>query len=254
MISNITNSLPALLKHIKDTGQAEDLNKLSWNLVEAIKFYQSILPKDKAMSCLKHFHLDVTFKLNESHREALNSLCITLDTHPFLKDFDYIIDTKNGELTVRSNYENLAVFSLIMIGSIKNLPDISEKKNKSIFVSLAYHFISYCINNGYKVCETECLKILEDYNEGFDKEWFEEVTLSPTSDKAVGTIHFIGIALKKEILTIFEKYSYVKFTYNEENASFIISMKSNDWDDFWSSAPKWLVDEFMTEENRVDVR
>ena len=243
-----------MLKHMKETGQAADMNKLSWDLVEAIKFYQAILPKDKAMSCLKHFHLDVMFKLNEEHKKALNSFCITLDTHPFLKDFDYIIDNENGVLTIRSNYENLAIFSLIMIGSIKNLPDIYEKKNKSIFVSLAYHFITYCIRNGYNVCETDCVKVLEDYNEGFDKEWFDEVAVSPTSDKAVGTIHFIGIEMKKEILSIFEKYSYVKFTYNEENASFIISMKSNDWDDFWSNAPKWLKDEFMPEENKKDVR
>lgn len=254
MISNITNSLPALLKHMKDTGHAENASKLSFSLVEAIKFYQSILPVDKAMSCLKHLHIDVSFKLNKDHRDALSSFCITLDTHPFLKDFDYIQDVENGVLTIRSNYENLAIFSLLMIGSIKNLPDREEKKNKSVFVSLAYHFITYCINNGYNVCETEMVKLLEDYNEGFDSEWFDSVSLTPTSDKAVGTIHFIGIELKKEILAIFEKYSYVKFTYNEDNASFIISMKSNDWDDFWSNAPKWLIDEFKTEDEKIDVR
>ena len=83
---------------------------------------------------------------------------------------------------------------------------------------------------------------------------FRSISFIPTSESAVGTIRFIGIDLNKDIMAIFEKYRQVRFTYNEENASFIISMRSEDWDDFWANAPQYLKSEFCEEaERQMDI-
>ena len=105
--------------------------------------------------------------------------------------------------------------------------------------------MEYCLNNDYRVCRDTDLEILSNYNEGFDEMMFESISIVPTSDIYIGTFHFVGIEMGPYILNIFENYKNVKFSYNKENASFIITMDSNDWDDFWSKAPDFLKNEFQ---------
>lgn len=254
MISNITNALPALLKKMQDREEVVNPNELTFSLVETIKFYQSILPKDKSMACLKHMFIDCEFVFNEKYAAALKDFTITLDTHPFLKNFDYDVNLEEGSLIIRSSYQELAIFSLVILGAVKNIVPEIDVKNKSIFVSLVYHFIKYCIENGYNVCEVEDLKMLEIFNAGFDTEALKAVKLMPTQEDSYGTIHFIGIDLNKDILVIFEKYNDVKFTYNQEDASFIISMRSSDWNDFWLNAPQYLKNEFVHQSKKDNLR
>ncbi len=254
MISNITNALPALLKKMQDRDESVNPNELSFSLVETIKFYQSILPKDKSMACLKHMYIDCEFVFNDEYAKALTNFTITLDTHPFLKSFDYEVDFENGGLIIRSSYQNLAIFSMMILGSVKNIAPEIDVKNQSIFVSLVYHFIKYCIDNGYNVCSIDDLKMLEQYNSGFDEKALKMVRLTPTQEDSFGTIHFIGIDFNKDILCIFEKYEDVKFTYNQEDASFIITMRSSNWNDFWSNAPQYLKDEFIHQNKKDDLR
>jgi len=242
MISNITNALPALLKRL----ETKDENiKMNFDLVEMLNFYSSILPKEKSSYGLRHIFLDCMFKLKDESYDIVNGLQITLDTMPFLKEFEYVIDNDNKVLIIRSNLEELSIFALIMISSIKNLPSVEYKP--SIFISLAMHYLKFCIESGYKVCPIDDVEILEKYNGDFDKMMFESIAFIPTSEAFIGTIHFIGIDLNKDIMKIFEKYKFIKFTYNEENASFIISMKSEDWNDFWNDAPQYLKTEFGEE-------
>ena len=243
MISNITNALPALLKRLK----TKDENiKMNFDLVEMLNFYGSILPKSKSSFGLKHIFLDCIFRFKDESFDIAEGLQISIDTLPFLKEFEYIIDDENNALIIRSNMEELSIFSLIMITSIRNLPE-NEVKNHSIFITLAMHYLKFCLECGYNVCTLDDIGVLERYNEGFDNKVFESIGFIPTSERFIGTIHFIGIDLNKDIMKIFEKYKFIKFTYNEENASFIISMKSEDWDDFWNEAPQYLKTEFNDE-------
>lgn len=249
MISNITNNLPSMLKKMQ---AQEDIRGAEFDLVESLKFFKSILPKNKEQDGLKHIYFDCIFKLKEKYFDLISNFSLSIDSLEFLKDFYYEIDPDKGRILIRSNLEELAILSMILIGSIKELhPD---HQNKGIFISLSQHFLTYCLNNGYEICKSEDLSILEKYNEGYDKEVFEDIVFVPTSDDDIGTIHFVGIEFNKDILTIFENYKNIKFTYNPENASFIISMRSNDWDNFWESAPQYLKDEFMTnEQSRVNL-
>lgn len=249
MISNITNALPVLLKRMRDGEEQKDLK---FNLLESLNFYDSILPRSKSSAGLKHIFLDCIFQLKDEYRDLINTFQISLDTLPFLKDFEYITDADNNVIVIRSNCEELSIFALTMLGAIKNLPQ--DNKNRSIFISLAFHYLKYCYDSGYKPCSITDIGLLEKYNDGFDKEVFKTIGFAATDEFAVGTIHFVGIDLNKDILKIFEDYKDVKFTFNEENASFIVSMKARDWDDFWKSAPKYLKDEFGPEEaSKVDV-
>lgn len=236
MISNITNALPVFLKKIKTND--EELDREPFNLIESFKFYGSIFPKEAGLVALKHLYFDVIFKLNEDKMDLLKSFYITIDTLEFLKEFKYIINEEDGIIVIRSNMEEFAILSLILVGSIRSLKP--ENSNKSIFISACSAFLEYCLNNDYKVCKETDLELLEEYNKGFNEEVFESIHLSPTPDIYMGSFHFIGIELNKDVLKIFEKYKNVKFTYNNENASFVITMASQDWDDFWASAPEYL--------------
>lgn len=249
MISNIANNLPSILKRMTEQ---EKIQGAEFDLIESLKFYKSILPKSKENEGIKHIYLDCIFELKEAHFADLNNFNLSIDSIEFLKDFYYEINTSKGMILIRSNLEELAILSMILIGSIKELNP--EHKNKGIFISLAEHFLTFCLNNGYEICKSEDLAFLEKYNDGFDKEFFKNIFFNPTSDTNIGTMHFIGIEFNKDILIIFEKYKNVKFTYNSENASFIISMRSNDWDDFWENAPQYLKDEFISnEQNRINL-
>lgn len=248
MISNITNTLPALLKQMQKN---EQMKNPEFSLIDSITFYKSILPRKKEMDFLKHLHLDCIFQVKEEYYDIISNFNLTIDSIEFLKDFYYEASSENGLILIRSNYEELAILSMILIGSIKELNP--EFKNRGIFISLAQHFLTFCLNNGYDICKSEDLAILERYNDGFDKEIFESIVIVPTPEANVGTIHFVGIEFNKDILKIFEEYKNVKFTYNEENASFIITMNASDWDKFWSESPQYLKDEFMTDENPVRI-
>ena len=46
MISNLTNTLPTLLKHMQNN---EQMKNPEFNLIDSINFYKSILPKKKEM-------------------------------------------------------------------------------------------------------------------------------------------------------------------------------------------------------------
>lgn len=255
MISNISNTLPNLLKKMKDNNSDLNPNGLKYNTIDTINFFNSILPNKKTMNCLKHMYLDCLFVLNDEYKNACNSFAITLDTNEFLKDFNYEIYKDDGIIIIRGNYEDLAILSLILIGSIKNLKNEIKTPNQSIFISLAFHFMKFCLDNGYKVCESSDIKYLEDYNQGFDKKMFKSIAFSPTPENKIGTIHFVGIELNNDILSIFEKYKNVKFTYNNENASYIITMAANYWDDFWNNAPQYLKNEFSdSSTQKIDVR
>jgi hypothetical protein len=243
MISNITNNLPSMLKQMSN-GEAP--KAIDFDLIETMKFFKSILPKKKEQEGLKHIYFDCIFELKEKYFESITSFNLSIDSIEFLKDFYYEIDSERGRILIRSNLEELAILSMILIGSIKELKP--DHQNQGIFISLAQHFLTYCLNNDYEICKSEDLGILEKYNDGFDKEVFEKITFIPTDEEDVGTIHFVGIEFNKDILCIFERYKNVKFTYNEENFSFIISMRSNDWDDFWENSPQYLKDEFMVDE------
>ena len=234
-----------MLKRMKENG-SKDV-KLKFDLIDTLNFYASILPAKKDMYGLKHIFFDCIFKLKPEYAELLKNFTITLDTFPFLKEFEYILSIEDNMLVIRSNMEELSIFSLILVGSIKTLP--IEVKNRGIFISLAMHYLKFCLNSGYKVCDVKDIEALENYNEGFDKEMFETIAFLPTDERFIGTIHFIGIDLNKDILKIFEDYKDVKFTYNEENASFIISMKASYWDDFWKNAPEYLKNEFGDEQD-----
>ena len=248
MISNITNALPALVKRLKEHDKSI---KPEFNLIDMLKFYESILPRSKSSAGLRHIFLDCKFIFKEEFEDVLTNFQITLDTLPFLKEFEYIIDKENRTIIIRSNMEELSIFSLIILGSLKNLPN--DVNNKSIFISLAESYLKFCLKSSYNVCEREDIEILETYNKGWNEDFLDSVSFSPTSAMHIGTIHFIGIDLNKDILKIFEQYKNVRFTFNEENASFIISMHSSDWDDFWKDAPKYLKDEFSEEEAKIDV-
>lgn len=236
MISNITNALPVFLKKIK-TNEG-DLEREPFNLIESFKFYGSIFPKSAGLVALKHLYFDIIFKLKEDKIDLLKTFIITIDTIEFLKEFKYVIDEENGIIVIRSNMEEFAILSLILIGSIKSLKP--ENANKSIFISACSIFLEYCLNHDYKVCKDSDLALLDEYNAGFDEEVFEGVHLVPTPDTYVASFHFIGIEFNKDILKIFEKYKNVKFSFNHENASFVITMASQDWDDFWENAPEYL--------------
>ena len=243
MISNITNALPIFLKNIKNHGEGSS-ERESFNLVESLKFYNSIFPKDtKGLVGLKHLYFDIIFKLKEDKLDLLKNFFITIDTLDFLKEFKYILDDENGLIIMRGNIEEFGILSLILIGSIRELQP--NEANKSIFISACRMFLEYCLNNDYKVCKETDLELLEEYNKGFDEMMFDSISVAPTPDVYVGTFHFVGIEMGSYILTIFEKYKNVKFSYNKENASFIITMDSNDWDDFWSKAPDFLKNEFQ---------
>lgn len=249
MISNITNALPVLLKRIRDN---EDRKELKFNLSESLNFYDSILPRSKTSYGLKHIYLDCIFRLRDKYRSLISSFQFTIDTQPFIKDFEYITDEDNNLVVIRGNCEEFSIFALTILAAIKNLPQ--DKKNKGIFISLAFHYLKYCYDSGYKPCSIDDIRLLEKYNEGFDEEVFDSIGFAATDERAVGTIHFVGIDLNKDILKIFENYKDIQFTYNEENASFIISMRARDWDDFWKDAPKYLKDEFGPEEaSKVDI-
>ena len=69
------------------------------------------------MACLKHMYIDCEFVFNDEYAKALTNFTITLDTHPFLKSFDYEVDFENGGLIIRSSYQNLAIFSMMILGS-----------------------------------------------------------------------------------------------------------------------------------------
>lgn len=104
MICNISNALPAIVKSMKEGNAPTE-----YNPVETMKFFRSILPVKKGDQCLKHMHLDCIFEFNEN----VPPLTITLDTLPFLKDFDYIQNEKF--LLIRGSYEDLAVLSLLLV-------------------------------------------------------------------------------------------------------------------------------------------
>lgn len=239
MISNITNALPVFLKNIQNNSSENDI--APFNLIESLKFYNSLFPKNSGLIGLKHLYFDIMFKLKPEKIELLKTFYLSIDTIDFLKEFKYILDDENGVIVMRGNMEEFGILSLILIGSIKNLQP--ETSNKSIFISACSIFLEYCLDNDYKVCKDNDVNILEEYNEGFDEELFECVHIIPTSDAHVGTFHFIGIELNADVLLIFEKYKDIKFSYNKENASFIISMESSNWDDFWSTAPEYLRNE-----------
>ena len=100
MISNITNALPVFLKNIKNHGQ--DSEREQFNLIESLKFYNSIFPKDtKGLVGLKHLYFDIIFKLKEDKLDSLKSFFITIDTLDFLKEFKYVLDAENGIITIR---------------------------------------------------------------------------------------------------------------------------------------------------------
>jgi len=239
MISNITNALPVFLKNIKNSS--EGFERSPFNLIESLKFYNSIFPKDSGLIGLKHLYFDIIFKLKPDKMDLMKTFFVSIDTIDFLKEFHYILDDENGIVVIRGNMEEFGILSLILIGSIKELkPNVA---NKSIFISACSIFLEFCLNNDYKVCKDVDLEVLNQYNEGFNDEVFESVHVATTSDLYVGTFHFIGIEMNADILTIFEKYKGVKFSYNKENASFVISMNSNDWDDFWNNAPDYLKQE-----------
>lgn len=246
MISNITNALPIILKKMRDHDENEVLNTKSFDLIETINFFNSILPKSKSMNCLKHMFIDCIFTLKKEYQDAIQNFVLSLDSFPFLKDFDYKIDVENREILIRSSYEELAIFSMIILGSIKDIKNDSSHTNKGIFISLVFNFLTYCIKNNYNVCKIEYLKMLENYNDGFDKKMFDNISFIPTSENDIGTFHFIGIQFNKDILCIFEKYKNVKFSFNEEDTSFIITMQASDWDDFWNNAPTYLKEEFLS--------
>lgn len=246
MISNITNALPIFLKNIKNNG--ETIDKSPFNLIESLKFYNSIFPKDnKGLVGLKHLYFDIIFKLKKEHFDVLKTFYISIDTIDFLKEFKYILDVDHGVIVMRGNMEEFGILSLILIGSIKEIQP--NEANKSIFISACEKFLEYCLNNDYKVCKNVDLEVLSSYNAGFNETMFEYISILPTLDVNVGTFHFVGIDFNSYILSIFEKYKNVKFSYNKENASFIISMDSNDWDDFWENAPESLKNEMTMFEN-----
>ena len=255
MISNISNALPVLLKKIrtKNISGNENGSPIKFDLVETLNFYNSILPKTKSSFGLKHTYLDIVFRLNENRSDLMRSFQLSVDSLAFLKDFEYELHPDDRVIIIRGSCEDFAILSLILIGSIKSLGS-DTVRNRGIFISLAMHFLKYCYDSGYKTCELDDIKILEEYNGKFDEEVFESIAIMPTSEHKVGTIHFIGIEMNKDIMKIFETYKNIKFSYNEENASFIISMSSNDWDDFWKDAPKYLKDEFVSEnEEKIEL-
>lgn len=240
MISNITNALPVFLKNLKSNDNKPI--KESFNLLESLKFYNSLFPSNKNIIGLKHLYFDVIFKLKPEKIDLLKSFFITADTIDFLKEFKYLLNDENGTISIRGNMEEFAVLSLILIGSIRELKP--SDKNKSIFISMCSTFLEYCLNNEYHVCKDADLELLEEYNKGFEEEMFDSIFIIPSPESQVATFHFVGIEFNKDILCIFEKYKNVSFTYNNENASFIISMKADDWDDFWNNAPEYLKNEF----------
>lgn len=240
MISNITNALPVFLKNIK--GNSETMEREQFNLIESLKFYNSIFPKNSNLIGLKHLYFDIIFKLKEDKLHLLNQFFVSIDTMEFLKEFKYILDADNGIVVIRGNMEEFGILSLILIGSIRELKP--NDANKSIFISACSMFLEFCLNNDYKVCKDIDLEVLNQYNNGFNEETFESIHVAITPDTCIGTFHFVGIEFNSDILSIFEKYKNVKFSYNKENASFIISMDSNDWDDFWNNAPEYLKNEF----------
>lgn len=91
-----------------------------------------------------------------------SGLQMTMDTMPFLREFDYVIDGANGTLTIRGNMEELSVFSLIMVAAVRNLPEAEHKQ--SVFVSLAMHYLKFCVESGYSACQIGDIEALEKYN------------------------------------------------------------------------------------------
>ena len=91
MISNITNTLPALLKHMQNN---EQMKNPEFNLIDSINFYKSILPKKKEMDFLKHLHLDCIFKVKDEYNDIVSNFNLSVDSLEFLKDFYY--EAKNS--------------------------------------------------------------------------------------------------------------------------------------------------------------
>lgn len=82
-------------------------------------------------------------------------------------------------------------------GSIKNLKP--EVKNKSVFISLAECFLRYCIDAGYKVCESSDLRVLEEYNGDFTGKMFKSISFSPTPEEEWATLHFVRNSFHRNI-------------------------------------------------------
>ena len=112
MISNITNTLPTMLRHMQ---KGEQIKNPEFNLVDSINFYKSILPKKKEMEFLKHLHLDCVFKVRDEYLDIISNFNLSIDSLEFLKDFYYEANPENGLILIRSNYEELAILSMILI-------------------------------------------------------------------------------------------------------------------------------------------
>jgi len=228
MISKVTNALPAFLKKMKTKENELD----PFNLIESIKFYASIMGKDNKLCAFSHIYLDFIFEMNDNTVDLLNSFNIDVSSFNFLRDFSYSIDNNKHLLVIRGNLEELATLSMVLIGSIKDIqPDVP---NKSVFVSMCELFLKFCINSGYNVCKESDINVLEEYNSGFNEKLFKHITVLPTPDSYISSYHFIGIQLL-DVIKIFEKYKNIKFTYNKENAAFIITMSAFDWNDYWTN-------------------
>lgn len=228
MISKVTNGLPSLLKKMKNKGGELE----PFNLVESIKFYASIMGADNKLCGLSHIFLDFVFELKEDKADLLEKFTIDVSTIEFLKDFTYFIDLENHLLVIRGNLEELATLSMVLIGSIKDIkPDVP---NQSVFSSMCELFLKYCINSGYNVCKATDIEVLEEYNKGFNEKLFQNIKILPAPDNYISTFHFVGIQLL-DVIQIFEKYKNIKFTYNKENASFIITMTAFNWYDYWNN-------------------
>ena len=240
MISNITNAEQFLLKDAEKNSDDHDPE-----LIKAFKFFNSLMSETKSLIALKHLYLDVIFKLKPEKQNLMKSFFITIDTLDFVKDFDYILDTENNLIVIRGSLDEFSILSLVLLGSIKDLKKSHpEMNNKGIYISIAQHYLQFCLNSGYNACKKNDIEILKEYNKGFDEEIFEDIAVIKSSQDYKATIHFIGVPLTKDVLCIFEKYKEVKFDFNEKDASFIITMGACEWDDFWLHAPQYLKDDF----------
>ena len=238
MISNITNADPFLKKEAEKGNNENNESEL----IKAFKFFNSLFPENKSLVALKHLYIDMVFRLKPDKIDLIKSFFITIDTLDFVKDFTYVLDSENGLIVIRGSLDEFSILSLVLLGSIKNLKP--EVKNKGIFISVAKNYLQFCLDNGYKACKKSDIKILEDYNEGFEEEIFDNIAIIQSADNYKATFHFIGVPLTKDILCIFEKYKDVKFDFNEKDASFIITMGACEWDDFWLHAPQNMKDDY----------
>ena len=166
MISNITNTLPTMLKHMQ---KGEQIKNPEFNLMDSINFYKSILPKKKEMEFLKHLHLDCVFKVKEEYNSIVSDFNVSIDTMEFLKDFYYEANPENGLILIRSNYEELAILSMILIGSIKELQPYFDLVN--------YEACEYCFSTvymwqhayktGYVICDDFAVIMAESEGDTF---------------------------------------------------------------------------------------